>query len=92
MFGWKRQGMRARYAVSPDLMRQMREALNRVEVPASVVVAGTCTRCAESCGAECLSRLQLHELLHAPKGPATIGHNDSARSPSPVRTRILLTA
>jgi hypothetical protein len=31
--GWKRQGMRARYAVSPDLMKQMREALARIEVP-----------------------------------------------------------
>jgi hypothetical protein len=34
--GWKRQRMRARYAVSPDLMRQMREALAKIEVPASV--------------------------------------------------------
>jgi len=33
MLGWKRQGMRARYAVSPDLLRQMREALARIEVP-----------------------------------------------------------
>jgi len=41
MLGWKHQEMRVRYAVSADLMCQMRESMNRVEVPALVMVAGT---------------------------------------------------
>lgn len=64
MLGWKRQGCERVTPSPPDLMRQMREALKGRGEWWWLVGS---TRCAESCGTECISRLQLHELPTCPE-------------------------